>query len=203
MKITLILFTFLLTLPAYADIWKVDPQLSKITFSSIKQDQIPEIHHFKTFVGTLNTNKKSISAKTNFILEIPLASAETGIPISDERMQKLFFESSKFPKARLSAKIDPKRLPSKAGEIKTLSFATHLSLHGQKQGLTIPVQVTRINADTLMAVSLQPIFINVNTFKLGPGLDKLRNIAKLKSITPVAPVTFSLVLKKAGKAALK
>lgn len=203
MKSLLIVFILLLSTSVQSETWKIDPKLSKITFSSIKQGQIAETHHFKTFKGSLNTSKKSLSAKTNFVVEILLKSAETSIPIRNERMEKLFFDIAKYPKARLTAKLDPKRLPSKVGELKTLSVSTHLTLNGQKQGLTIPVTVTRIDNDTLHATSMQPVFINVNAFKLGPGLEKLRKIANLDSITPTAPVTFSLVLKKPAAKAKK
>jgi ABC-type uncharacterized transport system ATPase subunit len=77
---------------------------------------------------------------------------------------------------------------------RTATVAAELSLHGQKQKLDIDVVVTKLNDDTLMLISAQPIVLNVSDFDLVQGVEKLRELAGLPSISHAVPISFYLTL---------
>jgi len=48
----------------------------------------------------------------------------------------------------------------------------------------------------VMITSIKPVIINAEDYKLSEGVEMLRSVAKLSSISMAVPVTFSLVFKK-------
>lgn len=54
--------------------------------------------------------------------------------------------------------------------------------------------LTKISDNKLMVSSFQPIIINANEFGLVAGVEKLRDIAGLSSISQAVPVSFVLTL---------
>ena len=71
--------------PAFSD-WNLVTEESKLNFISIKASNIAEIHSFKKISGSVKENGEAQ-------LTINLASLETLIPIRNERMGKLLFET--------------------------------------------------------------------------------------------------------------
>ena len=71
---------------------------SSLYFISIKNDNVGEVHHFNTLSGGIEDGKVSV--------RIPLVGVDTMIPIRNERMQAMLFESDSFPNATLSAEVD-------------------------------------------------------------------------------------------------
>ncbi|WP_434361267.1 YceI family protein [Parasalinivibrio latis] len=171
--------------------WKVLSGASGIQFVTIKKDNVGEISHFNDFKGKISNNK-------DFSLTINLASVETNIPIRNERMQTMLFDTNAYPTATVSANIasvDVQHLL--AGQVKSASLEGVLTLHGEKQGLPVHILVTGLNKGKIQVVSTRPILVNANEFKLSKGIEKLREVAGLPSIAGVVPVTFQLILEKA------
>jgi len=73
----------------------------------------------------------------------------------------------------------------------TLQLPITIELHGQQANATVPVLVTR-SADRITVSSQRPVIIQASTFKLAAGIEALRKIAGLQSITLSVPVSFSL-----------
>jgi len=71
-----------------------------------------------------------------------------------------------------------------------------ISLHGKQQTKTFSVILTKVSDNKLMVSSFQPIIVNANEFDLVAGVDKLRDIAGLSSISQAVPVSFVLTLIK-------
>ena len=168
--------------------WQVIEQDSRVSFVSVKKGDIAEVHQFKQLKSTLKDNGQ-------FKLTIPLISLATGIDVRDERMQHLLFEVSLYPELNLSAQVDSQMLKALAvDESKVVDIEGKIALHGKQQTKTFSVILTKVSDNKLMVSSFQPIIINANEFGLVAGVDKLRDIAGLSSISQAVPVSFVLTL---------
>lgn len=168
--------------------WQVMEQDSRVSFISIKKGDIGEVHHFTQLKGTLKDNGQ-------FELTIPLISVATGITVRDERMQNLLFEVALYPELKLSSLIDPKTLKNiGVGDSKVLDIDGKIALHGKSQTKTFSVIITKVSDNKLLVNSFQPVVINANEFDFVSGIDKLRVIAGLSSISQAVPVSFVLTL---------
>lgn len=175
--------------------WAIENDNSRLSFVSIKADTIAEVHHFQALEGGL-------SADGNFVLTIILASVETGIPIRNERMRELFFDTVQFPTATLTSSLDLSPLLDLAvGEQTTIAAEAQLELLGNSNTLTIESVVARLDANTLLVSSAQPVVVNAAEFGLTQGVEQLRAIAGLPSISPAVPVSFYLTLREEAAAA--
>lgn len=180
----------LISTSLYAD-WSLDNSLSTLNFVSIKKSSIAEVHHFSELSGQLV--KKSGKAK----IEINLASVETLIPIRNERLQSLLFNTSTFPTATITADFSSTELAQlKLGESQTKSQTLVLDLHGISRKMTAFIKVTKLSNNKIGVASIKPIILKANDFNLVEGIKALQTIANLPSIATQIPVSFDLVFVK-------
>ena len=184
MKATAIaLLAATLALPVSAD-WTLDPQRSHLSFISIKAKDVAEIHTFKEISGTIDD-------QGNVRLSLMLDSVETLIPIRNERMREFLFDTTNYKEAVLTAKVEPEVVAAmQPGEIKTLIAEGNLALHGANQPMTMEFQIVKLPDGTVMAASAKPLVIDAAKFGLSDGVEKLREIAGLDSISHAVPVSF-------------
>jgi polyisoprenoid-binding protein YceI len=169
--------------------WELDGAASALNFISIKNEGVAEIHSFATLVGT-------VSAEGEVELRIDLDSVETLIPIRNERMREMLFETVKFPTATITAAIDPGIIATAtAGGTVITDLPVNLSLHGQVQTLTVPLAVVGAGTGRLQVFTLRPVVIKAADFGLEPGVAALQKVAGLAAISTAVPVTFRLVFK--------
>lgn len=167
--------------------WELDNERSSLDFISIKNDQIAESHRFESLVGF-------IGAEGQVQVGVDLNSVETLIPIRNERMRELLFDTVNFPAANISAQVDPAVLAVVAGGgVVTSDIEITLSLHGEQATLTVPVVVFGEAGDVLRVVTSRPVVVNAGEFGLVAGVSALREIAGLSAISTAVPVTFALV----------
>jgi polyisoprenoid-binding protein YceI len=167
--------------------WSLVPAASRVSFVSVKAGQIAEVHHFTELAG-------SVAADGTATLEIPLDTVETGIPIRNERMRQVLFETGLHPKATLTTRIDLAPLATLApGQQTRLPLTGDLSLHGISAPVETIVTVTRAGPSRVVVASLDPVVVNAESFGLGNGIAQLMALAKLESITADVPVSFQLV----------
>lgn len=168
--------------------WQIDNAQSQLNFVSIKKGDVAEVHHFDRLTGNLSDTGL-------FTVEIDLESVNTNIEIRDQRMREFLFNVVDFPTATLSAQVDPTVVAAlAAGQSQTATVDAELSLHGQKQTLAIEVMISKLSDNTLMLVSAKPLVLNVSAFDLVQGVEKLRELAGLPSISHAVPVSFYLTL---------
>ena len=180
----------LLSNVALAGDWSVNNNQSTVSFISIKKSDIAEVHRFKQVEGTL-------TEAGNFSLAIDLTSVDTGIAIRDERMQGLLFEVAQFPKLTLNAAVNPKLLADlHIGEVMTLQVDGEIALHGKKQIKSFNVLVAKLSAKKMVVTSLTPVVVQAGDFDLARGVEKLRDIAGLTSISLAVPVSFVITLSQ-------
>jgi hypothetical protein len=184
----LIVTTLLLAGPCFAD-WTLDNNNSQISFVSVKAGDAGEVHRFTEISGGL-------SADGNASVTIQLASVDTLIPLRDERMRELLFQTDMFPTASLSAAIDMDTLNAiEPGNSMDMATNLELDLHGHKVTLAADMIVARLGDRKLMVSSRKPIIVNASSVDLVTGVEALREIAGLSSISKAVPVSFVLTFE--------
>jgi polyisoprenoid-binding protein YceI len=170
--------------------WTLDGEASQLSYVSIKLGEIAEVNSFETVSG-------SVSADGVAVIEIDLASVDTGVDIRNERMRDVFFVVADNPTATVTAQIDPAAFEALGVGASTLQMLDGtLSLKGIEAPFQTEVTVTRTGADRVLAVSNAPVIVEAGRFELTGGLAELQELANLDSITPVVPVTFSLTFER-------
>lgn len=178
-----------LSFSAAAD-WSVNSAQSSLNFVSVKNDVVAETHSFKDLTG-------SLTEAGDFAVAIPAMSIDTMIPIRNERILEHVLAAKQYATINAKGKVDSKVLAGlKTGDSVVVDQALDLTLLTKTQSLTAKVKVTKVSDSQLVVTTVAPIMLDVNKFELNAGVEKLRELAGLKSISPMVPTTFSLVLVK-------
>jgi polyisoprenoid-binding protein YceI len=174
--------------PFLAAQWLVDNDTSTLSFVTVKVEHVAEVHTFDRLSG-------SISPSGDVNIEIELASVNTLVPIRNERMQSMLFETNIFPTAAITGAVDIAAFAAmNTGSSEKVALTFDLLLRGQSQTYTTDVMVTRLNSG-LMVSTIKPIIVMAESFDLLKGVQALREVAGLPSISRAVPVTFQLMLE--------
>ncbi|MBL4580382.1 MAG: YceI family protein [Gammaproteobacteria bacterium] len=169
--------------------WSLDNDASSLSFITVKAEHVAEVHTFDTLSGTIGD-----SGAVEITIE--LASVNTMISIRNERMQEMLFETSLFPDATISGTINLDALTEMdAGDSVARQIDFELSLHGQIVALEADVQITRTGEGAIVS-TLKPLIVMADSFSLVAGVEKLREVAGLPSISRAVPVSFTVVFKQ-------
>ena len=186
------LLAALLTLLASAQAaaqWTLSADDSSLSFISIKAEHIAEVHSFARLSGEIDSGGEAV-------VSIDLTSVQTGIDIRNERMQSMLFNTDMYPRAQVSADVDAAALSSMAvGESAVLEVPLAINLHGEVLTLSAPLRVSHVQ-DGLRVDTLAPIIVKADAFALVDGIESLREIAGLPSISRSVPVSFSLLFSQ-------
>lgn len=170
-----------LTPVAFAQ-WTINSDLSRLSFVSVKATHIAEVHKFSHFEGGLADNG-SIN------VEINLASLDTLIPIRNERMLEFLFDAATYPTAKITGRVDPAAIKAlKSGEVAILAVEVMVTLKDRQTPITTEVLVSK-HDKRVVVTSLQPIVLNTSSLGLTAGVEKLRELAGLPSISQSVPVS--------------
>lgn len=170
--------------------WVLKNTESTLNFISVKKSKIAEVHHFKNIAGNVNDNGE-------VTVSVKLDSVETNIPIRNERMQKFLFEVSQFPLAKVSTQIDNKEIDKlKVGDSFSKKLSFNISIHGQEQVINADMRMTLLAGNKLLVSTIKPTILNLSQFSLIKGIEKLKALAKLPSISSAVPVTVSFIFEK-------
>lgn len=166
--------------------WSLDNDASQVSFVSVKAGDAGEVHRFTEISGEL-------TAEGSASVTIQLASVDTLIPLRDERMREMLFQTNLFPTASLSTNIDMDALAALApGDSMDMTANLTLDLHGQQISLVTEMIVARLGDHRLMVSSRKPLIVNAASVDLVKGIEALREIANLPSISKAVPVSFVL-----------
>ncbi|GAV21373.1 YceI-like domain protein [Mariprofundus micogutta] len=185
-KLCMLLF-MILPATAWAADWSLDGANSDINVVSVKKGTVAEVHHFTRLSGSVSDRKATV--------KVALASVESGIGIRNERMKSMLFDVASFATATISADISHVDTGSlKTGEAVTAIVPFTLDLHGFKKELKANVTIVSLQ-DGLLVTSRSPVIVKAADFGLTDGIEALRAIAKLPSISQSVPVSFQLNFK--------
>ena len=180
---------FLFSTPVFPD-WNLVNEESRINFISIKASDIAEIHTFEELSGSVKDNGQAQ-------VVINLSSLETLIPIRNERMSNLLFETKVYPIASFKLGLDLQSvLLTEVGKSSNVTYSGKLELKGKQFSMPVKLSVTRLSDESFLVKSSEPLLLNANRLGLSDGIESLRVIAGLPSISKSVPVTFSLIFRQ-------
>lgn len=169
--------------------WALDPGQSSLHFVSIKNGTTAETHRFAELEGKVTDSGK-------VTVGVHLASVDTGIPIRDERMQEMLFDTKNTPMAKITARVDVAAFEQmQEGAIANKDVTLTLSLHGKTMDYDTRMQVVKLASGGIAVSTEQPLLVKVEDFGLAGGIEALREIAGLSSIATAVPVTANLVFR--------
>ena len=169
--------------------WELDSNSSTLSFVTVKADHVGEVHTFDQLSGDINDDG-------SVQITIELASVNTLIDIRNERMQNMLFETNLFPQATISGEIDLDAVAAMdAGVSQAISVDFDLAIHGESSSYTADVLVTRTESGVL-ASTVKPIIVMADTHGLVSGVEALREVAGLPSISRAVPVSFNVVFEQ-------
>jgi len=190
-KKIIILLTFISTANIIAANWVLDNHKSYLNFTSVKNSNIIEVHKFDKLSGKINEDGIAD-------VKINLKSVDTGIEIRDERLKDYLFDTKKYPDAIFSTHIDMKKILEELykNSIYKTTLEGYLNLKGHRIELKIPVDIKYLDNKNVQVMSASPVTLNIDDFKMGAGLEKLKELANLRSIGFNVPVNFKVVFNK-------
>jgi len=164
----------------------LDAERSSLHFVSTKKVHVVETHTFTELSG-------DISAEGDAVVRINLDSVETGIETRNQRMRDFLFETATFSEAEISLGVDLAEITNLAvGESLQKAITPTVDLHGVSIPIDALVNVTRLNADTILVQNTQPILLAAADFSLTDGIETLRSLASLSVISYSVPTNFTL-----------
>jgi len=182
---SVLLIALLVSSSAYSE-WRLKNSESNVYYISTKNISISELNYFNTLSGSINE-------QGDLTIQINLESIETEVPIRNERVMSMLFEVLYYDKATITASIDPHKLKAlEIGKTYTETVNFMLDLHGFTQELSTTVNIIKRANGNVLVSTKTPIIITASLFGLEKGIERLRKIARLKSISPTVPVTFDL-----------
>ena len=166
--------------------WSLDNSASTLSFVTVKADHVGEVHTFDQLSG-------SIDDRGNVEILVELASVNTLIDIRNERMQSMLFETNLFPRAMITGDVDlASFVEMSPGASITAQVEFELDIHGVSNSYNTELIVTRL-ANGMVASTSKPIIVTAASHGLVDGVEALREIAGLPSISRSVPVTFNVV----------
>lgn len=170
--------------------WVLNNDASRVNFVSTKANVAAEVHTFKQLEGMVDDDG-------NATVSIDLNSVDTSIEIRDQRMREMLFDTARYPAATIVASIEPGAVKNlEPGSRTQLISEGQLQIHGTTVSVTLDLNVARLNDSTLLVSSVKPVIINAGQSGLAAGVEKLREVAGLPSISPAVPVTFELTFDR-------
>ena len=171
--------------------WMLDGERSALQFMSVKNMHIAEIHHFKALSGSIDD-----AGQARVVID--LESVETLIPIRNQRMRELLFETLRFPAATLTARAPAGIQSLVAGETLSAEMTVGVNLHGIVAPYQTRIHATRLADGGVQVTLAQPVLVRATDFALTEGIEALRKIVGLQSISTAVPVTATLVFVADG-----
>ena len=172
--------------------WTVEGGQSHLSFVTIKAGNVGEVHTFGEIGG-------GVDDAGSVTVEVQLASVDTLIPIRDERMREILFEVADFPVATLSTRVDLDAVQAQAlGTVSQTVLEASLALKESTLPLTLNVAIARLTEGRIMVTSTRPVVINAAGVGLAAGVEQLREIAGLPSISNAVSASFVVVFEQAA-----
>jgi polyisoprenoid-binding protein YceI len=180
------LMALALALPTFAD-WSLDNTRSSLSFVTVKAGDVGEVHRFTELNG-------AVDADGSANLVINLASVDTLIPIRDERMREILFQVIDFPTATMTVKVNLSEINNlaTAATIAT-SLSGQLTIKGRASGIAAQVRIAKLSDNEILVATTEPVIVSARAVGLSEGVEKLREIAGLPSISQTVPVSFLLL----------
>lgn len=167
--------------------WSLNAQASHLAFGSIKNSYLGETHSFNDLSGT-------VTEAGQVTIQIPLSSVETGIEIRNERIGQYVFNAT--PTANLTASVDMSSVTAlHPGDTTTIELDASLSLLGEDVDVYTEIFVARLSDSRVMITTNDMLFLDTDELGIDAGIDKLKELAGLDSISRTTPITARFIFE--------
>ena len=156
-----------------------------------------ESHRFGTLSGGVSDDGVAT-------LNIDLNSVQTGIDIRNQRLKEMLFNTGQTPTATVAIELGDNLTQVQglgAGDVMTLAVPAQVQISGETRQLNTQLRVQHLGGQQFLVSSAQPLIITADQFGLEGGVEALRNVAGLNSISIAVPVDFALFFKADGPTA--
>ena len=164
--------------------WILDSAKSKVNFISIKKGNLGESHNFTDVSGEIDNGKASILIRPD--------SVDTKVPIRNQRMRDLLFETGIYPSIEVAADVNSIIDQLEIGSSLIATVPASLSMHGVSKDLNLELRINKLNSTTLIVSSTQPVLIGAADYNMADGITKLAALVNNLHIAESVPVSFSL-----------
>ena len=170
--------------------WDLKAAQSQIQYITIKNGDIAESNHFTLFSG-------KVDAAGTAQIDIALNSVETFVDTRNSRMKEFVFKTEQYPSATIKAALPMDNFKGYAlGTRQKFETDITVSMAGQAQDYSAEFMITPISANKVLVESAAPIMVEAGDFAFEAGIAKLQSLANLQAITPIVPVSFSLIFER-------
>lgn len=171
-------------------VWWVDDEASSLSFVTVKNGDVDEEHELSGISGWADT-----TGQIRFVLD--MSSVETFVDIRNERMAEHLFQTADFPEAHVSARYDVTAYDALAvGDSVEQALDFRLSVREIPVDLSTSVTITRLAEDRIRVESNAPVTVLAAPLQLEGGIETLRGLAGLDSITPSVAVSFVVEMQR-------
>ena len=172
--------------------WTLNNTASTLSFITIKAQDVAEVNSFSQLSGSVGNDGHAR-------IVIQLGSVDTLIPIRDERMREILFQTELFPTASVTTRVDLAAIQDLTpGRSMTLNAELLLNLQDRSVPVTAELLVARLADDRMLITTAKPLLVTAAALGLTEGVARLREIAGLPSISQAVPVTFILTFDDHG-----
>jgi polyisoprenoid-binding protein YceI len=119
-------------------------------------------------------------------------SINSGVTLRDQRMRELLFETALHPTATIEVAVPTALLNSlTAGQSTHADVSATVRLHGVEKAVTARVLIQRLSNSRVLVQSVSPPLARAADFGLAEGVEQLRAVVNLVSISSTVPVDFA------------
>ncbi|CZF85710.1 YceI family protein [Grimontia marina] len=168
--------------------YALDSEASSISFATIKKSYVIEPANLSGIEG-------SVDASGNFSVAAPLSSISTGIPIRNQRLNDLFFDSNKFPTLKVEGQVSMEGLVKNSTQLQQ-AIPAKVTLFGNTKEVTLNMNIVK-SGDNIFAFTTKPVIISGATFGIPKeNLEAVSATVGNIDISSTVPVNVSLVFKE-------
>ena len=174
--------------------WQLNEAQSLVSFVTVKANHVAEVHRLPKLSGAVDDEGVAL-------IDIDPAAVDTLIPIRNERMREFLFDVARFPNIAVRGQVALQDLESLAvGETAEFMLPAQLLFKNKTVDLAFTVRAARLGASRLLVSTRQPTIVNAAQLDAVAGVEKLRELAGLPSISQAVPVTFELLFEQSAAA---
>ncbi|CZF82277.1 YceI-like domain protein [Grimontia celer] len=168
--------------------YAVDSEASSISFATIKKTYVVEPANLSGLEG-------SVDASGSFSITAPLSSIATGIPIRNQRLNDLFFDSKKFPMLKVEGQVSIESLDESGAQLQQ-AIPAKVTLFGNTKDVTLNMNIIK-SGDNIFAFTTKPVIISGAKFAIPEeNLKAVSATVGNIDISSTVPVNVSLVFKE-------
>ncbi|WP_325894432.1 YceI family protein [Grimontia sp. NTOU-MAR1] len=168
--------------------YALDSKASSISFATIKKSYVVEPANLSGIEG-------SVDASGNFGVTAPLSSISTGIPIRNQRLNDLFFDSKKFPMLKVEGQVSMEGLDKNGTQLQQV-IPAKVTLFGNTKEVTLNMNIVK-SGDNIFAFTTKPVIISGAIFGIPKeNLEAVSETVGNIDISSTVPVNVSLVFKE-------